>query len=349
MTPDLDEFARLAWVQLWQVTVVALVIGAVVRLCCRDRPRLAYALWMLVVVKSIVPPVWSSPTGLFSWARVGGAAARRDVAGEPPGLLMAPPATAPAGGAPTRAANGLEGGADRDRGMDWARFRFALFSIWSAGLVLCTAFVLGKQFVCSNLIRRSSLPVDERYVSALADLSRRLGVRRDVRLIVTSRPIGPAVFGLVRPSILLPEPLLSGTPPEQVELVLAHELIHVRRGDVLVGKLAARRATDLVVPPLGLVGEPRGLPRAGALLRRGSRLGRRLQARALCADPVERPRTEEAVAVARRHPGRAGLGGHFTSFGVHHEVRKHRSPAGFPDLSTRLCGGTACCSFPERA
>ena len=168
------------------------------------------------------------------------------------------------GGSPARAASGIEGGTARDRGMDWARFRLAVFSLWSAGLVLCTAFVLAKQIVCSNLIRRSSLPVDERYMSALADLSRRLGVKRHVRLIVTSRPIGPAVFGLFRPSILMPGPLLSGTPPEQVELVLAHELIHVRRGDIFAGKLAARRATDLVVPPPGLVGEPRGRPRAGA-------------------------------------------------------------------------------------
>ena len=213
MTPDLDELARLAWVQLWQVTVVALLIGTVVRLCCRDRPRLAYALWMLVVVKSIVPPVWSSPTGLFSWALVGAAAARPDVAGEPPGLLMAARAAAPVGEArlgrrrPRRAEPPATGG--------WIGPAFAssLFSIWSTGLVLGTAFVLGKQIVCSNLIRRSSLPVDERYISALADLSRRLGVRREVRLIVTSRPIGPAVFGLFRPSILLPGPLLSGTPP----------------------------------------------------------------------------------------------------------------------------------------
>ena len=237
MTLDLDALSRLAWIQLWQVTVVALLIGAVVRLCARNRPRVAYALWMLVVVKSIVPPVWSSPTGLFSWALVGGAAARRDVAGEPPGLWMAPRAAAPAGGAPTRAANGFGDGTARDWRMDWALLRLVLFSIWSTGLVFCTAFMFGKQIICSNLIRRSSLPVDEQYVAALADLSRRLDVRREVRLHVTSRPIGPAVFGLIQPSILLPGPLLSGTPPERVELILAHELIHIRRGDVLVGKL----------------------------------------------------------------------------------------------------------------
>ena len=66
MSLYVDGLARLAWIQLWQVAVVALLVGAVARLCCRNRPRLAYALWMLVVVKSIVPPVWSSPVGLFS-------------------------------------------------------------------------------------------------------------------------------------------------------------------------------------------------------------------------------------------------------------------------------------------
>jgi uncharacterized protein (TIGR03067 family) len=237
MNPDLDGLARLAWVQVWQVTVVALLMGAVVRFCCRERPRIAYALWMLVVVKSIVPPVWSSPTSLFGWALVGSAAVRPDVAGDPHGVSIGPPATTPVGGGPARVASGIEDGAARNRGMDWTRFRLAVFSLWSTGLVLCAGFVLGKQIVCANLIRRSSLPVDERYIAALADLSRRLGVKRGVRLIVTSRPIGPAAFGLFRPAILLPRPLLSDTPLEQVELMLAHELIHVRRGDVFASKL----------------------------------------------------------------------------------------------------------------
>ena len=93
-----------------------------------------------------------------------------------------------------------------------AIFDWAIISIWAAGFLLCTAFVLAKQIMCAILIRRSSIPVDERYVTALAELSQRLGVKRDVRLIVTSRPIGPAAFGLVRPSILMPSALLSGGP-----------------------------------------------------------------------------------------------------------------------------------------
>src|SRR5690606_13162592 len=48
--------------------VLAVAVAAVVRWTCRRRPHLAYLLWMLVVVKAVTPPVWSSPTSVFSWA-----------------------------------------------------------------------------------------------------------------------------------------------------------------------------------------------------------------------------------------------------------------------------------------
>ena len=41
------------------------------RLAGRHRPRLAYTLWMLVLLKALVPPVMSSPTGVFSWVLAG--------------------------------------------------------------------------------------------------------------------------------------------------------------------------------------------------------------------------------------------------------------------------------------
>ena len=68
MTPFSPSLGPLVWTQLWQVTAVAAVVGLVVRLCCRQRPHLAYVLWLVVLVKSLTPPLWSSPTSLFSWA-----------------------------------------------------------------------------------------------------------------------------------------------------------------------------------------------------------------------------------------------------------------------------------------
>jgi hypothetical protein len=63
----LDALASLAWSQLVQVTAVALMAGLLARLVGRKRPHLAYVLWLLVIVKCVSPPVWSSPIGVFSW------------------------------------------------------------------------------------------------------------------------------------------------------------------------------------------------------------------------------------------------------------------------------------------
>lgn len=237
MTANLDRLAHLAWTQLWQVTVVAAVLGLAVRLCGRTRPRLAYALAMLVVVKALVPPLWSSPTGVFSWALAGVAATYTEAVAGSPAALSNPATAAAADEGPTRPNRAAEGTAAGTRGADWSRVRLALLALWAAGLVVGAGVVLARGIACAVLIGRSRLPVDERDLRAVEALARRLGLRRGVRLAVTSRPVGPAAFGLLRPAILLPEPLLAGTPAEQVELILAHELIHIRRGDLLAGRL----------------------------------------------------------------------------------------------------------------
>ncbi|MBP87479.1 MAG: hypothetical protein CMJ64_12265 [Planctomycetaceae bacterium] len=69
MTIDFERLADLAWNQLWQVTLVALVVAIIVKAVGRQRPHLAYLLWLLVIAKCLTPPVWSSPTGVFSWAQ----------------------------------------------------------------------------------------------------------------------------------------------------------------------------------------------------------------------------------------------------------------------------------------
>ncbi|HEY7872921.1 MAG TPA: TonB family protein, partial [Rudaea sp.] len=43
----------------------------------------------------------------------------------------------------------------------------------------------------------------------------------------------PMLVGWIKPAILLPASLLSGFPPQQVELIIAHELGHIRRWDYL--------------------------------------------------------------------------------------------------------------------
>ena len=61
----------------------------------------------------------------------------------------------------------------------------------------------------------------------------RFGVRRDLPLAQSARVSTPTQLGFVDPLVVLPADLLAGAPPETLDMVLAHELAHVRGHDCL--------------------------------------------------------------------------------------------------------------------
>jgi hypothetical protein len=76
-----------------------------------------------------------------------------------------------------------------------------------------------------------------------------LRVSRPVRLCVSALVEVPTVIGWLRPVILLPAGALVGLSASQLELVLAHELAHVRRSDYLVNLLQTAVETLLFYHP----------------------------------------------------------------------------------------------------
>ena len=51
---------EIAWIQFWQLAVVALMVALVTRQFCKERPHLAYLLWVLVLINVSDPilPAW---------------------------------------------------------------------------------------------------------------------------------------------------------------------------------------------------------------------------------------------------------------------------------------------------
>jgi bla regulator protein blaR1 len=253
MTPLSD----LAWTQFWQVTAVALSAGLFNRLCCRQRPQLAHALWLVVLVKCLTPPLWSSPTSVFSWATrdsitaVPGVGVPVDVAiGSTPTFDSDPaihhrilragevaPSTNAHGPASTLTSTPSDVDAKPTAGFTNVRFVWALGISWLIGASAYAAYTFLAFIHCWQTIRAARMPAEERLTRLTVDLSRRLGIHRSVRLWVTQKPLGPLTFGWVRPTIVLPEALAAHRSTDELEPLLAHELVHVRRGDSLVGLL----------------------------------------------------------------------------------------------------------------
>ena len=232
----LNWLAEPAWAQLWQVTALAVVVGLIVRIACRHRPHLAYLLWMIVVIKCVTPPLVASPTSPFSWLRQVNAApdANTSPNREPPALRAAgqnleripseqdfPERRRTASGNPQASAFAW---------VESGHLLLVLAVLWSVGVGLLSLRIGFKWWalkrLCNTVIEPPALLQDQ-----LRQLAGRLSIRREVRLVVVREPVRPAVFGVFRPSILLPATLIENASAETLEAILAHELIHVRRGD----------------------------------------------------------------------------------------------------------------------
>lgn len=99
------------------------------------------------------------------------------------------------------------------------------------------------------LVHFASAPVPE-CREALADLCKRFGIRRPVRLLASLRVGTPMLIGWLKPVILLPASMLVGFTPHQIELIVAHELGHVRRWDYLANLLQVVIETVLFYHPV---------------------------------------------------------------------------------------------------
>ena len=119
------------------------------------------------------------------------------------------------------------------RDFSWGTLLPYLVIFWLSGVGLLSVRLLGGWWL-SRRWRRVQVFAPLELQHRLLKLSKRLELERSVRLLVSTRVAAPVVLGWVKPVILLPASALTGLSLAQLELVLAHELAHVKRHDYLV-------------------------------------------------------------------------------------------------------------------
>jgi|GEM_PF-514949 len=104
---------------------------------------------------------------------------------------------------------------------------------WAAGVGLSSGRMAAEWMKLRRLTRRA-VPAPEAWQERMDALARKLGLRRAVRLLQSYDVDVPSAVGWLSPMVLLPVSTLSGLPARQLEMVLAHELAHIRRHDFAV-------------------------------------------------------------------------------------------------------------------
>src|SRR5215469_14683652 len=108
-----------------------------------------------------------------------------------------------------------------------------LDAMWLLGVLCLSLRTVGGWWLIQRL-RRTSMPRVPAYArESFARLTHRFGIRRPIDLRISERISSPLAMGVLRSVVLLPASALTSLSPEQLEVVLAHELAHIRRADYL--------------------------------------------------------------------------------------------------------------------
>ncbi len=138
-------------------------------------------------------------------------------------------------------------GAESDTGQvqdsSLSTVRAWLFAIWP-WLWLTGAVGLGVYIGLRNLhlwllVTAERQLVDQKVLELLEDCKQQMHVKTPVSVVVTDKVRSPALFGFVRPRILLPQGLLEMVSLDELQYVFLHELAHLKRGDIYARWLTA--------------------------------------------------------------------------------------------------------------
>ena len=123
-----------------------------------------------------------------------------------------------AGTAPAIASSALQ-----SPGIPWAR---VLFAVWMAGALSVLLFQINRHTRFLRLVRRWRSPVPQEVQAALSGQCAYLRITMP-RAYIAPCVQSPTVVGLFHPMLLLPERRYD---PQQLSLMLTHELIHYKHG-----------------------------------------------------------------------------------------------------------------------
>src|SRR6266536_746434 len=220
-------FRNFALPMLWQSSLLIIILFALdFALRRRVRAIVRHALWLLLLIKLLLPPSFASATSLAYWLPNG----------QPPGLSDKSPNFSIARN--TRAKDQIETSTPSaempaplpGEGLSRPALLLIGWAIGAFGLFGC--LIHRSRWVG----RRVKVATDAsgELITLLNQCARQMQLKWTPRLKLAHRSMSPAVCGFGRPDILIPRHLAESLSFTQLRAVFLHELAHVKRGDVWV-------------------------------------------------------------------------------------------------------------------
>ncbi len=252
MIESVNQFAALLWgwmsSMFWQVSLLVLIISGIEMLTRKWLwPQVRYALWLLVFIKLVIPPVWSLPSGIVP--RINTTVQKMFIQEPVEQLINVSENNDQTISNQERSEpliSQMESSSSQSVRESQVINNPSLFSqihwqtylagIWIIGMILFS-FLLFTKIVKlkewhKHQIEKKTIP--HWFYEILVKTAKRMKLSQLPAIVFSDEAVTPAVYGLFRPVILLPENYFKKISKNETEHVLLHELSHLKRGDLWI-------------------------------------------------------------------------------------------------------------------
>ncbi|NJK91064.1 MAG: hypothetical protein HC904_04060 [Blastochloris sp.] len=216
------------WQASWQASLLALVILIARWVLGRLlNPRMLYTLWLLVLLRLLMPALPESP--------VGGGSHRFLLAPMPGDFPMVaveaasiPHVESLVESTTLSTASAIQDSVSLIQKLSW---------IWGMGVMGMGVWILAVNLKFRRQVRLLPRLNNPRLEELWVDACTQMAVKRPPRIVVSDQVGGPALLGSWDPVLLLPPILAEVHTEEEWKLIFLHEAAHLKRGDLWVQTL----------------------------------------------------------------------------------------------------------------
>jgi beta-lactamase regulating signal transducer with metallopeptidase domain/beta-lactamase class D len=117
------------------------------------------------------------------------------------------------------------------------KFLPSMILLWLVGVVIYSIKLGGGLFRAANLRKLPANVSNPKLGDLVKELASRLSIKRRIKIFESALIKVPMTIGWIYPLILIPPSGLLGLTPSQLQTIISHELIHIKRCDFLINFL----------------------------------------------------------------------------------------------------------------
>lgn len=121
----------------------------------------------------------------------------------------------------------------------WAKLRQILPLFWLGGALVIGVYLLMSNFFLWRIVKRDRPLLNQETLELFEECKEQMNVYTLAAIVPSARVKSPALFGFLRPRLLLPMAMLEEASLEEMRYIFLHELAHLKRRDIYLGWLTS--------------------------------------------------------------------------------------------------------------